>query len=284
MGFFVSGMMGRFGIVPKKVLEHYILEKITRLIPALMGKSVTINRINKGITNNNFKVIVDDEAFFISLPGTDSKLLNIDFTNKYYNNKICGDIGISPKVVHYIKTEELLVTEYINSINPVSKSFHGSEKISVLVKMIKTLHDAKPFYRNFNMFTYIYHYMNILKKLFGNLNLDVNNLVDELHSSPVEKKELKIKLTEILKQAESSAQEQVTRRWEADAKAGWLPANIRPLTLAFLTLIFVSISFFDGNVGGFKMNPVYVPVYQTLLMVVFSAYFAGRSIEKFKNK
>ena len=126
--------------------------------------------------------------------------------------------------------------------------------------------------------------MNILKKLFGNLNLDVNNIVDELHSSPVEKKELKIKLTEILKQAESSAQEQVTRRWEADAKAGWLPANIRPLTLAFLTLIFVSISFFDGNVGGFKMNPVYVPVYQTLLMVVFSAYFAGRSIEKFKNK
>ena len=126
--------------------------------------------------------------------------------------------------------------------------------------------------------------MNILKKLFGNINLDVNNLVDELHSSPVEKKELKIKLKQVLKQAESSAQEQVTRRWEADAKAGWLPANIRPLILAFLTLIFVSISFFDGNVGGFKMNPVYVPVYQTLLMVVFSAYFAGRSIEKIKNK
>ena len=126
--------------------------------------------------------------------------------------------------------------------------------------------------------------MNILKKLFGNLNLDVNKLVDDLHSSPVEKKELKIKLKEILNQAEGSAQLQVTRRWEADSKAGWLPANIRPLTLAFLTLIFVSISFFDGNVGGFKMNPIYVPVYQTLLMVVFSAYFAGRSIEKFKSK
>ena len=126
--------------------------------------------------------------------------------------------------------------------------------------------------------------MNILKKLFGNVSLDVNNLVDNVVTTDEERKSLKIKLKEILKQAESSAQEQVTRRWEADAKAGWLPANIRPLTLAFLTLIFVSISFFDGNVGGFKMNPVYVPVYQTLLMVVFSAYFAGRSIEKFKNK
>tara|TARA_R110002020_G_scaffold120575_2_gene274786 strand:+ start:1919 stop:2299 length:381 start_codon:yes stop_codon:yes gene_type:complete len=126
--------------------------------------------------------------------------------------------------------------------------------------------------------------MNFLTKLFGNLNLDVNNIVDELHSSPVEKKELKIKLKQVLAQAEGNAQEQVTRRWEADSKAGWLPANIRPLTLSFLTMIFVIISFFDGNIGGFTVNPTYAPIYQTLLMVVYSAYFAGRSIEKLKNK
>jgi|TARA_R100000781_G_scaffold58207_1_gene37514 hypothetical protein len=126
--------------------------------------------------------------------------------------------------------------------------------------------------------------MNFLKNLFGNLNLDVNNIVDELHSSPVEKKELKIKLKEVLSQAEGNAQQQVTRRWEADSKAGWLPANIRPLTLLFLTMIFVIISFFDGNIGGFTMNPTYAPIYQTLLMVVYSAYFAGRSIEKIKKK
>ena len=126
--------------------------------------------------------------------------------------------------------------------------------------------------------------MNFLKNLFGNLNLDVNNIVDELHSSPVEKKELKIKLKEVLSQAEGNAQQQVTRRWEAVSKAGWLPANIRPLTLLFLTMIFVIISFFDGNIGGFTMNPTYAPIYQTLLMVVYSAYFAGRSIEKIKKK
>jgi hypothetical protein len=126
--------------------------------------------------------------------------------------------------------------------------------------------------------------MNFLKNLFGNLNLDVNNIVDELHSSAVEKKELKIKLKEVLSQAEGNAQQQVTRRWEADSKAGWLPANIRPLTLLFLTMIFVIISFFDGNIGGFTMNPTYAPIYQTLLMVVYSAYFAGRSIEKIKKK
>ena len=110
-----------------------------------------------------------------------SKLLNIDFTNKFYNNKICGDIGISPKVVHCIKAEELLVTEFITSKNPVSKSFQGSEMISVLVKMIKTIHGAKPFYRNFYMFTYIYHYMNILKKEgLPKLLFPISNSIDNL--------------------------------------------------------------------------------------------------------
>ena len=127
--------------------------------------------------------------------------------------------------------------------------------------------------------------MSIIGKILGGDVLkNVSNIVDELHSSPVEKKELKIKLKEVLSQAEGNAQQQVTRRWEADSKAGWLPANIRPLTLLFLTMIFVIISFFDGNIGGFTMNPTYAPIYQTLLMVVYSAYFAGRSIEKIKKK
>jgi len=126
--------------------------------------------------------------------------------------------------------------------------------------------------------------MNILKKLFGNLNLDVNNLVDNVVTTDEERKSLKIKLKEVLSQAESSAQEQVTRRWVADSKAGWLPANIRPLTLIFLTFVFVIISVFDGNLGGFAISPAYIPIYQTLLLCVYSAYFAGRSIEKIKNK
>ena len=116
------------------------------------------------------------------------------------------------------------------------------------------------------------------------MSLDVNNLVDNVVTTDEERKTLKIKLKQVLSQAESSAQEQVTRRWEADSKAGWLPANIRPLTLVFLTLVFVVISMFDGNIGGFTISPAYIPIYQTLLLCVYSAYFAGRSIEKIKNK
>jgi|TARA_R100000664_G_C2759060_1_gene148440 hypothetical protein len=123
----------------------------------------------------------------------------------------------------------------------------------------------------------------MLAGLFKSLIGNASTIIDECVTTKEEKLTLKNKMKEILAQAEANAQEQVTRRWEADAKAGWLPANIRPLTMAFLTIMLVVMSFFDGNVGGFQMNPVYVPVYQTLLMVVYSAYFAGRSIEKIKT-
>jgi|TARA_R110001583_G_scaffold13719_1_gene58399 hypothetical protein len=126
--------------------------------------------------------------------------------------------------------------------------------------------------------------MSFLSNLFGNVSLDVNKIVDNVITTDEERITLKTKLKEIILQAEVNAQEQVTRRWEADSKAGWLPANIRPVTLAFLTTIFVIISFTDGNIGSFKLNPAYAPIYQTLLMVVYSAYFAGRSIEKIKKK
>ena len=126
--------------------------------------------------------------------------------------------------------------------------------------------------------------MKFLSKLFGNIGLDVNKLVDNVVTTDEERKTLKIKLKQVLAQAEGSAQEQVTRRWEADAKAGWLRANIRPMTLIFLTFVFVVISVFDGNIGGFSISPAYLPIYQTLLICCYSAYFAGRSIEKIKNK
>jgi hypothetical protein len=47
--------------------------------------------------------------------------------------------------------------------------------------------------------------------------------------------------------------------------------------------VFVVISVFDGNIGDFSISPAYVPIYQTLLLCVYSAYFAGRSIEKIRT-
>ena len=118
----------------------------------------------------------------------------------------------------------------------------------------------------------------------GDTLKQVGGIIDDLHMSGEEKAEAKQKLETILIQAEQAAQQQVSARWEADLKHGsWLSKNIRPLTLVFLTAVFVVLSVFDGNVGEFTIGEAYVPVYQTLLMTVYAAYFAGRSIEKVRK-
>ena len=120
--------------------------------------------------------------------------------------------------------------------------------------------------------------------LGGDTIKDVGKIIDNLHTSGEEKEEARQKITEILAKAEQAAQAQVSARWEADMKHGsFLSKNIRPMTLIFLTVVFVILSLFDGNLGDFTISAAYVPVYQTLLMTVYAAYFAGRSIEKVKR-
>lgn len=125
--------------------------------------------------------------------------------------------------------------------------------------------------------------MKFLSKLFGNMSLDVNKLVDNVVTTDEERKELKIKFEQIFLKARANAEEQITRRWEADSKAGWLPANIRPLTLAFLVVSTVLLIFIEGGVIDFQVKDTWIDLLQLTLITVIGAYFGGRSIEKVKK-
>ena len=125
----------------------------------------------------------------------------------------------------------------------------------------------------------------LLNFLGGGVIEKLGNVVDNLSTSDEERLAARQAMEEVLVQAEAQAQEQVTRRWEADMRSdNWLSKNIRPLICIFLTAIFVVLSVFDGNIGEFAIQESYIPIYQTLLITVYGAYFAGRSIEKIKKK
>ena len=124
----------------------------------------------------------------------------------------------------------------------------------------------------------------LLDFLGGGVIKEVGGILDNLTTTKGEKLEAQRKIKEILMQAEVQAQQEVTKRWEADMKSdNWLSKNIRPLICIFLTAVFVVVSVFDGNAGGFVISPAYIPIYQTLLITVYGAYFAGRTIEKIKK-
>tara|TARA_R100001440_G_scaffold16880_5_gene28596 strand:+ start:211 stop:642 length:432 start_codon:yes stop_codon:yes gene_type:complete len=84
--------------------------------------------------------------------------------------------------------------------------------------------------------------------------------------------------------AEIQAQEQVTRRWEADAQTDVkLAQYIRPITLVALTLFYMIVTVWDGVDPQFMPPENYINLLEVLMLTVFGAYFAGRTIEKIKR-
>ena len=127
-----------------------------------------------------------------------------------------------------------------------------------------------------------------MKKIFqaitGGLLKDIGKVIDNLHTSEEERLEAKQKLQELLEQADKEAQDQVTDRWKYDMQSdSFLSKNIRPMVLVFLTVMFTLFAFTDGNVGEFKIQEEYIPVFQSLLITVYGAYFVGRTWEKNKK-
>mgnify|MGYP003111130435 CR=1 FL=1 len=126
---------------------------------------------------------------------------------------------------------------------------------------------------------------NLIGGLFTTLSKQASTIIDETVTTKEEKWKLKNELTQIINEAEKNASQEVSNRWQYDMQWGnKLSKSIRPLTLIFLTLVFTIISFADGNIGGFQLNKDFLPIWNTILLSVYSAYFVGRSIEKVKQK
>ena len=125
----------------------------------------------------------------------------------------------------------------------------------------------------------------IIQWLSGGVIKEIGNVIDKLTTTEEERLEVKKQIQQILEDADTKAQLEVSKRWEADMKSdSFLSKNIRPMILIYLTVIFTSLAFFDGNIGEFGLAKEYIPIFQTLLVTVYGAYFVGRTWEKAKSK
>jgi hypothetical protein len=84
--------------------------------------------------------------------------------------------------------------------------------------------------------------------------------------------------------AEVEAQENVTERWKADAQSDVKLAKlIRPVTLISLSLFYMTLTIWDGIDPSFMPPENYINLLEILMLTVFGAYFAGRTVEKVKR-
>jgi hypothetical protein len=71
----------------------------------------------------------------------------------------------------------------------------------------------------------------------------------------------------------------VSDRWKSDMGSdSWWSKNIRPMTLAYILSAYLALAVLDGF--GFRVAEAYVTLLGQWGMLVMSAYFGGRTLEK----
>ena len=79
--------------------------------------------------------------------------------------------------------------------------------------------------------------------------------------------------------------QEVTKRWQSDMSSNsWLSSNIRPLSLAFLTLALFVYVILDSSLDTFKIDEQWISLLGNLLMLVYGGYFGARTLEKIRHK
>lgn len=121
--------------------------------------------------------------------------------------------------------------------------------------------------------------------------LDVGmKVLDKFIPDPAEKAKAQAELLKMQQEgklaelnADNVEAQEISKRWQADmASDSWLSKNIRPMTLVYILTAFILMAVVDGF--GFKISEAYVNLLGQWGMVVMTAYFGGRTLEKIMDK
>jgi hypothetical protein len=121
--------------------------------------------------------------------------------------------------------------------------------------------------------------------------LDVGmKVLDRFVPDPAEKAKAQAELLKMQQEgrlaelnADMNEQNNVSERWKADLGSdSWLSKNVRPMTLvALLVAYFI---FATASAFGIEVTQAYVELLGQMIMLIVSAYFGGRTLEKIMDK
>ena len=116
---------------------------------------------------------------------------------------------------------------------------------------------------------------------------DISGAIDVIsNSKELSEEQIKMALKEL--EHDVIEMQEITKRWESDNLAdSWWSKNIRPLSLAFLTVSLFIYVILDSSLAGFKVASEWIDLLSSLLLLVYGGYFGARALEKIthlKNK
>lgn len=130
-------------------------------VPCLLDRR-SVTELSGGLTNRNLLVQCGDTKYVARISSNSSSLLSIDRESEYKNSLLAAGIGIAPPVHCYLAGQGVLVIGYLNGRTFSARDV--SENLARVAESCRTLHSAKPFVRDFNMFDIQQSYLRIVQE------------------------------------------------------------------------------------------------------------------------
>lgn len=99
-------------------------------------------RVKGGLSNHNFIIYLDGQAYFLKMPGQPSDITGNDIEREMLNTKTASDLGIAPKIIYYSRTHNAILSQYIHG-NGQYPNTHSHEVMASLMLKVRKLHDSQ---------------------------------------------------------------------------------------------------------------------------------------------
>jgi thiamine kinase-like enzyme len=141
-----------------------IIEEAVAKIEDWKGKKISIQPLSGGLTNTNFRVIVDETPYFIRVPGESTELLAIDRNNEVHNTKAAAEAGVAPPVLYHLPEYDVMVLKFLEGKTMSKEALNQPGMPTRMAQSIQKLHAGSRFYSDFNMFRLTEYYLRLCKE------------------------------------------------------------------------------------------------------------------------
>src|SRR5436190_10374328 len=117
-----------------------VIEEVVEKVRDWHGRDVQIQHLSGGLTNTNYKVLVDGKPFFIRVPGAGTELLAIDRNNEYHSSKAAADAGVGPKILYHFPEYSVMVLEFLDGKTMSKDDLNAPGMPTRMAQSIKLLH------------------------------------------------------------------------------------------------------------------------------------------------
>lgn len=116
------------------------MDELFDRVPGWAGRARTVEPLEGGITNRNYRVTLDGESFVVRAPGENTDLLGIDRAHEEEAARQAAALGVGPEVVAFVEPGGSLVTRFVSGAAPGAEALRTEPLLGEVAALLRVVH------------------------------------------------------------------------------------------------------------------------------------------------